>query len=350
MNHRDFFDKTAPSLPLTPGCYMFLDKEGNVLYVGKSKCLKKRVASYFGIAKFKKFNVMLRFADSIAIEETGTDIEALLLEHKLIKKYRPQYNAKMRRDYQYWYIKLDGSILVTLNTDSAGFFVGPFSHKETAMEALEILGKCFKLPTCNKIADQVTRMCLRGHMNNCFAPCENKESGTENYQNALSFLQGSHKETLAGIQKKMQSAIESMEFEKAADFKTRYEELAQLLVHTANRSPILAKKRFVVFLKSRHEECFMLVYLDDGQCLAKVLVSGLLDTDKIRGFAKAIVSKASFQRQNPKPANGLFNTCEENKAFLSALVEISAIRRFLEIETEFTCALALEKFIKEMIQ
>ena len=328
MNREDFYENTAKHLPLTPGCYMFLDKEGNVLYIGKSKCLKKRVASYFGNVKFEKLGVMLRFAKSIAIEETGTDIEALLLEHKLIKKHRPQYNAKMRKDYQHWYVKIDDCILVTLEADPHGFFVGPFSHKESAVEVLEILGKCFKLPTCNKSANQVARMCLRGQMKNCFAPCENKGKGVENYKHAMRFLKGNHEEVLEGIQIKMRLAVENMEYEKAAEHKALHEELKQLSSFAANSAPILAGKRFVVYLKSRHEDCFMLAYLDDGECFAKVLLDGMHETDKIHDFAKVV---CLINAATCRPKNEIFSSIEESKAFARALVEISAIRRFYEI-------------------
>ena len=332
MNKKIFFEKISPILPHAPGCYMFLDIEGNVLYVGKSKSLKKRVASYFGNNKYKKFGVMLRFTNSIAIEETRTDIEALLLEHRLIKKHRPQYNSKMRKDYQKWYIKFDEHLLITPDTNTRGFFVGPFSHKETAIEALEILGKCFKLPTCNNAADKVTRMCLRGHMNNCFAPCENKEFGMENYQHAIRFLQGNHEDALDEIQKKMQLAIQKMEYEQASLIKAQYEDLKKLSNFAANSTPILTKKQYVVYLKSRHEDCFMLVYLDDGECHAKVLVEGLHETDKFSDFANEIILLSKGER---RPENGTFSSGEESEAFTRALVEISAIRRFYEVDKNF---------------
>ena len=346
MNRRDELEYKAQNLPLAPGCYMFLDREGNVLYVGKSKCLKKRVTSYFGNVKFEKFKVMLRFADSIEIVETNTDIEALLLEHALIKKHRPQYNSKMRKDYQQWYLKFADGIIVTLETDPPGFFVGPFSHKETAVEALEILGKCFKLPTCNKAFRRNTRMCLNGHMKKCVAPCEKSESTDDIYQSAIKFLQGNHKEVFSKIQKEMQLAIKNMEFEKAAEYKASYGELKQLSDFVANMAPVLVKKRFVVYLKSRHEACFMLACLDDGKCLATIMLDSSEDVDKINDFAEEIsLSCLSVNR----PSYKFPGTCEENKAFVRALVEVSAIRRFYEINSEHTCAFELSGFLKEMI-
>ena len=331
---KDYYKKIAPCLPLAPGCYVFVDKDENVLYVGKSKCLKKRVASYFGTGVFEKFKVMLNSADRIDVEETKTDIEALLLEHKLIKKFRPMYNSKMRQDYQKWYVKFADGIQVTLDADWPGFFIGPFSHKEAALEAVDILGKNFRLPTCNKILNGITRMCLRGHMKNCFAPCENKESGTENYHQALNFLQGSYKETLDGVKRKMQFAIEKMEYEKAAEFRELYVGLKQLSYFAANTIPNLEQKRYIVYLKSHHEDCFMLAYLDDGECVARVLLDGVHEIEKINEFAGGIVAS----RHSPIPS-------EENRAFVRALVEISAIRRFYEIDAEFTCDM-----LKEMIK
>ena len=320
---------------------MFLDSEGTVMYVGKSKCLRKRVASYFGKLKHEKLNVMLRFADSIVIEETGTDIEALLLEHELIKKFRPQYNEKMRKDYQSWYIKISDGLLITLDADLAGFTMGPFSHKEAAMEVIEVLGKCFKLPTCCKAASQVARMCLRGHMKNCIAPCENKEAGMETYQNAINFLLGGQNETFGRIQDEMLIAAGKMEFERAARLKDLHEGLKRLSGYGTNTLPSFANMRFVVFLKSYHEDCFMLAYLDDGVCLVKVIINGIHETDKIQSFAKGILALCK------QPPNG---SSEDNRAFVRALVEISALRRFYQIDAEIACATALLQSIKEMIE
>ena len=332
--------RSAPDLPLAPGCYMFLDSEGTVLYVGKSKCLKKRVASYFGKVQQEKLNVMLRFADSILIEETETDIEALLLEHKLIKKFRPQYNDKMRKDYQDWYIIIDDGITITLDARLPGFIIGPFSHREAAVDVVDVLGKCFKLPTCGKTARQIVRMCLRGHMDNCFAPCDNKLSGADYYQNAIRFLQGGQRDILDGIQKKMQAAVGKMEFEKAAEFKAQHDGLKWLSSFVANMVPILAKKRFVVYLKSHHEDCFMLVFLDDGECLAKTVVLNSNEIGKINDFAEEVIA---FYRQPTRDLS------DESKAFVRALVEIGAIRRFYEVDIEVTSAMALSYYIKQSL-
>ena len=332
MKREDFVENIAPGLPVKPGCYMFLDEDKNVLYVGKSKCLKKRVASYFGANKFEKFNVMLRFAKCIEVEETGTDIEALLLEHKLIKKHKPQYNSKMRKDMPRWYIVIEDGVTIVQNTDLPGFYAGPFFHKESAMEALEILGKSFLIPTC---LGKSARMCLRGHTKNCFAPCESIIPGFDNYQQAIRFLQGFGDEILVELHMKMQKAVESMDYEQAAKFKTQYDGLKYLSGFAAHRIPILSQKRFAVFLKSRHDDCFMLAYLNDGRCFERVMLDN---------------AKSSLLFDFAKKIPGSANVIEDSDAFLSALAEISAIKRFCELDTEVTCINKLLDKIKELIR
>ena len=336
LSKEKFLSDISPKLPHTPGCYMFLDNEDRVMYVGKSISLKKRVASYFSNKKQEKMNVMLHFAENIVTYETKTDVEALLLEHKLIKKHRPPYNSQMRKDYECWYINFGADILITKDAEISGFFIGPFSHKEVAIHALETIGKCFKLPTCDMPIK--TRMCLRGHLKECFAPCENSGCILEYQEPAIQFLQGAHADVFESYMEKMHTAAEDMEFEKAAKIKSEYNELMYLTNLLANTAPILSKKQFVVFIKSRHEECFMLVYLNDGSCTAKIIID---DIDNLNAslymFAKEVIISSKKIVIN-----------EENKNFVWALVEIGAVRRFYEVTTEFTCALTLTEFLLEL--
>ena len=150
------------NIPLSPGCYLFKDAEGRILYIGKSKCLRKRVASYYREQKDERIAQMMMFAISVDYLCTNTDIEAILLEYSLIKKYRPQYNVRMAKEREHWYIKVDTcqpipDIFIVAENELKGrakqeeqgiHYIGAFFRPEHAEEALETIGEYWHTPVC----------------------------------------------------------------------------------------------------------------------------------------------------------------------------------------------------------
>ena len=350
MSKETFLREKADSIPLAPGCYMFVAEDGSIMYVGKSKCLRKRVSSYFGAVKEEKFEVMRMFAKDILTQVTGTDIEALILEHQLIKKHRPPYNAKMRKDYGAWYIKFDKDIYITAEYGDGGFTAGPFSHRDSAQYALQIMGAYWKLPTCGKKNDKSHRMCLRGHTNDCYAPCmvhmqteteAQKQGNTttmeQSVNEAIGFIQGNTSGPLGEIELKMHEAAEKQEYEKAAKLRNLHGELRRLADFFMSSAPKLGGKEFLTILKSHHEDCFMVCYIRDGGCLAKTIIRDF-HKPTIESFAKNITNS----RHKIDAAKD-----DENKSFMRALIEIDAKRRFYEVDDSYDIELVLAGVLKQ---
>jgi len=339
MKNREVLIKAAQAMPLTPGCYLFKDRDGNVLYVGKSKCLRKRVASYFSGQKEPKIEKMVRIAASVTHEPTDTDIEAMLLEYRLIKKYQPPFNAKMRKDRQSWYIQVDlrppyPSLQITDETDGdAVLSIGPFPKEESAVFALEIVGNFWRLPTCGqtfkdkkgKKAKKAT--CLRFQIKQCSAPCGG-EIEHEAYRGAIkgacAFLRGESDSALRELQAKMLTATEALDFEKAAVLRDKHDALHRLSRHLKHMPPPLKGKEFCVFVKSRHEECFILTHVKD-EC-----VQAYMRFDSLADFLQGHTQSLSHVHANTLNGYATPNT-SEGLTLINAILEIDAHRSFIEI-------------------
>lgn len=218
------------NLPERPGVYIMHDAEDTVIYVGKAKILKNRVRQYFqsSSSHTPKVRAMVSHIAYFEYIITDSEVEALILECNLIKKYRPKYNILLKDDKHYPYLKVTinqeyPQIMKTriLKNDGAKYF-GPYMGVNTIKNNLEIIQKIFKPPTCSRRFPQDIgkgRPCLNYHINNCFAPCMGKVS-KEEYQKVFyqicDFLSGDHKRLLEQMEDEMKRAALNYEYERAA--------------------------------------------------------------------------------------------------------------------------------------
>lgn len=225
------FEEELKNLPDSPGVYIMHGECDEVIYVGKAKILKNRVRQYFHQNKNHSPKVIAMVANVKYFEYIVTDseVEALVLECNLIKKYRPKYNILLKDDKQYPYIKVSINndypkvyMTRTLKNDGGKYF-GPYTGMQTVRTTLEIIQKIFKPPTCNrKFPEDIGkgRPCLNYHINNCFAPCLKNKVSKDEYRKVFfdicSFLSGSHEKLINELENEMKSASKNMEFEKAA--------------------------------------------------------------------------------------------------------------------------------------
>ncbi len=217
-------------LPSNPGCYLYKNSNGKVIYVGKAKNLKNRVKSYFtGSHNAKTTKLIANIADFDFIV-TSTEVEALLLELNLIKQHQPKYNIALIDNRTYPYIQLTNHIhpmlLVTRNkVKGKGTYYGPYPHVGAARNTVKMLNKVFPLRKCHKIP---RKECLYYHMNQCLAPCI-KTINEINYDDHLSkiksFLRGNTKDICKLLEEKMYSASANMDYESAAEYKQLLEEI-----------------------------------------------------------------------------------------------------------------------------
>lgn len=235
-------EEELKNLPNQPGVYIMHDSEDAVIYVGKAKILKNRVRQYFrAIDKHTaKVRAMVSRVSYFEYIVTGTELEALVLECNLIKKYKPKYNILLKDDKGYPYIKVNMQkdypnieIARVLKNDGAKYF-GPYIGKGTIKNNLEIIQKIFMPPVCTKKFPRDIgkgRPCLNYHIQNCFAPCTGKvsmEEFREVYEEICDFLGGDHTELIRDMTDKMIGFSENMEYEKAASLRDKIKSIRAL--------------------------------------------------------------------------------------------------------------------------
>jgi excinuclease ABC subunit C len=223
FNHKEFLK----TLTAKPGVYRMLDEAGQVIYVGKARNLKRRVASYFTKqALSPKTRALVEHIDGIEVTVTHTELEALLLENNLIKQLRPRYNVNFRDDksYPYLYLSIDETYPRLMYFRGAqkgkGKYFGPFPDSGSARGALHLTQTLFRIRQCDdSFFRNRSRPCLQYQIKRCTAPCTGL-IGAEEYRrdvtNAMLFLQGRNEEVIKNLAGPMQAASAALEFERAA--------------------------------------------------------------------------------------------------------------------------------------
>jgi len=241
-------DKLA-SLPEAPGVYLYKNRDGKVIYVGKAARLSQRVRSYFGAGraeqdpKTRKLVTRIRDLDFIA---TDSEAQALVLENQLIKEYRPYYNIRLKDDKQYPYLRISlqepfprVTVVRRIAADGARYF-GPFTDVRAMRQTMSFAAGAFKVRTCHLDLPEKTvpRPCLDWQIGRCSAPCAGYEDEPTYRKRALamvSFLEGRTGELLAELEARMRDLAQRRLFEEAA----RLRDLASRLQKTAaNRPPV----------------------------------------------------------------------------------------------------------------
>ncbi|MGB9678395.1 MAG: excinuclease ABC subunit UvrC [Thermoanaerobacteraceae bacterium] len=217
-------------LPEKPGIYIMKDKDGNIIYVGKAVILKNRVKQYFQnqANQIPKVKAMVSYVEDIEYIVTDTELEALMLECNLIKKYKPKYNVLLKDDKSYPYIKVTVKedyprIIFTRRVENdGGKYFGPYSSSFAVKETIKMLRKMFPLRSCNRNLDKdknKQRECLYYHIGLCSAPCINNISKDEYKKlvdQALMFLEGKHEGLIKELKSQMENESLNLRFEEAA--------------------------------------------------------------------------------------------------------------------------------------
>lgn len=231
----------AHRLPTEPGVYLMHDKSGTVIYVGKAKVLRNRVSQYFAdlASHTLKTRRMVSNIDSFETIFAATELDALLLENTLIKKYKPKYNILLKDDKGYPFIRIEAGAYPRLTVanrrepDGARYF-GPYGGRGTANHAIRLLSETFLLPSCSRRFPRdigKERPCLQLDMGKCCGVCTGKIS-EEEYDRLIAqcqqVLEGKSEELSAQLQEQMEQAAEDMEFERAAVFRDRVRAIERL--------------------------------------------------------------------------------------------------------------------------
>jgi excinuclease ABC subunit C len=225
------FKRIADTVPRQPGVYRFISPDDSILYVGKAKVLRNRVASYFGERKdrLNRTRVMVKNAARLEFTIVETEADALLLENALIKTHQPRYNINLKDDKNYSYICIKDErfprVFITrqVRRDGSTYF-GPYTSKGRLKIILDLVKQLFPLRTCNlnlseeNIASGKFKVCLEYHIKNCEGPCVGEES-EENYnakiEQVRNILKGNFAEVKRHFQGEMERLAEELEFERA---------------------------------------------------------------------------------------------------------------------------------------
>ncbi len=244
--------KIVSSLPEHPGVYQYFDKHGKIIYIGKAKNLKKRVSSYF--TKKHEYGKLLYLVTSITDIKfivVSTELDALLLENNLIKKYQPRYNVALKDDKTYPWICIKHErfprVFQTRNLirDGSHYF-GPYTSLRTMHTLLDLIRKLFSLRNCSlnlsaeNIEKKKFRVCLEYHMKNCKGPCENFQS-EENYNESINqiiqILKGNISSVIKQLKELMWNFAENYDFENAQILKEKINSLEKYQSRSVIVSP-----------------------------------------------------------------------------------------------------------------
>jgi excinuclease ABC subunit C len=228
------------ALPDAPGVYLFRDSKRRVLYVGKAKSLRKRVASHFSNPSTKGAQGMVDEIEHIEFIATQTEAEALLAEQNFIRQYRPRFNVRLRDDKSYPYIAISldedfPRVYFTREKHRRGrAYFGPFSNAKRVRETLDLLGKVFQYRTCDGVEPGRASgsPCLDYFIKRCGAPCVgyvSKEEYRAGIDNVVAFLSGRYRQIERDLEDQMQHAAGAQEFEQAAMYRNRLKAVRSLL-------------------------------------------------------------------------------------------------------------------------
>ncbi|MCJ7575094.1 MAG: excinuclease ABC subunit UvrC [Dehalococcoidia bacterium] len=224
----EYFDAELRALPAQPGVYLFKDKEGKVIYVGKAANLRSRVRSYFGNPSNlpPKIQRLVPTIQDLEFVITNSEQEALILECDTIKRYAPKFNASLKDNKTFPYLKIDigedwPGVYITrrMLKDGARYF-GPFASAGSVRKTLRLIKKIFPYRSCSKRIDgKDKRPCLDYHIHQCLGPCVgavDKKEYREVVNQVILFLQGKQELILRELNARMKAASQQLQFEKAA--------------------------------------------------------------------------------------------------------------------------------------
>ena len=228
------------NLPASPGVYQFINKNGKVIYVGKAKNLRNRVRSYFqenpGSAKTV---AMVSKIEDLQLVVTDSELEALILENNLIKQLKPRYNVNLKDDKSFPFIKVTNELFPRIYptrkvfNDGSKYF-GPYTDVRSMRGSLKMINQIFKIRSCKldltekNIADKKFKVCLDYHIKKCDGPCENLVSVkayNEMVDEVIKLLKGKTDDLIKDLKTRMQTAVENLEYEKAAELRDKIDQL-----------------------------------------------------------------------------------------------------------------------------
>ena len=309
--------------PARPGVYLMKDAFGQVIYVGKAKCLKDRLASYYNqpLGYTRKMDGLLQNVKEIETRVLGSELEALLVESQLIKELQPTYNVQLRNYELYPFIKIDiqhpfPRVYATreVAADGARYF-GPFRSRRIVDLTIELVQKVFPIRTCTRSLPPQAKPsdpCLRLHLNRCPGPCRGGVDPAEyrkTIEEVCAFLGGEREDLLERMRRQMLEASQQLNFERAAWLRDTIRSADEVLIGQRLISGAVEANNLVIVYPSAQEGRNELFLIRHGRLLAqrcipheseamKLAVRELLKLAASMGEPPSIVGKAEVDQIN----------------------------------------------------
>ncbi|MGG7215155.1 excinuclease ABC subunit UvrC [Clostridium nigeriense] len=273
------FEYHLKNLPEKPGVYIMKNSLGEVIYVGKAKVLKNRVRSYFQNSKnhSEKVKVMVKNISEFEYIVTDSEMEALILECNLIKKYSPRYNIALKDDKFYPFIKITNNddyprVFVTRKyaKDGAKYF-GPYTNATAVYETINLINKIFPIRTCKlmiKENGEKVRPCLNYHIKKCVAPCAGyikKEEYAEMINDIMDILNGKDKTIVNELKADMEEASKNLEFELAAKLRDKILAINAIVEKQKIFKTMEGDEDFINIYQDEKDSCIQVFFSRDGK-------------------------------------------------------------------------------------
>jgi excinuclease ABC subunit C len=298
------------NLPAKPGVYLHKNAQSKVIYVGKAINLRSRVRSYFhkSAQNNEKTRRLVKEIDDIEFIIADSELEALLLENTLIKKHQPRYNVRLKDDKRYPYIKVHWQnpfprVTTTRRLlNDGGRYYGPYTAAWAAYQTLDLIRKIFPYLTCTRNIDgNDERACLYYHIGRCAAPCigvVNQEEYRQIIDDLCDFLGGNTEPVVADLSRKMETAAEQLDFERAAQLRDQVKAIDQIVEKQKVVNTNTIDEDVIAFARSETDACVQVFFIRSGKLIGRdyFVLEGTADEDSaeiMSSFLKQFYDQAT---------------------------------------------------------
>lgn len=282
----DILRDKLDSLPRSPGVYLFLDKAGKVIYIGKARVLRHRVRQYFQQCRDDRYqiNALIKRIADFEIIPTDSELEALILESSLIREKKPRYNVELRDDKSFPFLRVTREpfpriFLTRKPVQDGSRYFGPFSYLVQLKPLIHVLRGLLKIRVCNlpltpqAIADGRFKKCVEHDIGRCNAPCIGLEDATTYHQHILDYiqvLQGHGDEIVKALHQKMEELATSLRFEEAARLRDQLRSLEKLSIKQKIIHPQLVDYDMIALAIEDSEGCAVVFQIRAGRMVGRL--------------------------------------------------------------------------------
>ncbi len=282
MSIPEHLEPIVRTLPTTPGCYLYYNAQGEVIYVGKAVNLRNRVRSYFNPAawiQYPKTGRLVRDIARIEFVVRGSELEALIQEAELIKRYKPRYNIRLKDDKRYPYLKVTWqddfpTVMVTRRMDKdGGRYYGPFTNADAVYRTRDTLRRMFPFLNCDRvITGQDKRACMYYDIKLCSGPCIGAISRAEyraTVQRLCDFLDGHSDGVIEDLEQRMARAATALQFERAAGFRDQLKAVKHVTEKQRIVNSTMKDQDVIAFARDEGDTCVEVLFIRGGKLLGQ---------------------------------------------------------------------------------